>query len=96
VGTVVNDSSIRSQRMNVFSKSIRFTSIKNQSPGPQDYSPTAGLLDSKDAALKRAPTIKFNQDRTSPCDLEFHMKRAKLNPGPGSYRHQSSFCSDAD
>jgi len=41
------------------------------------------MLEDFDASKTKAPVTRFTQSKISPCDEEFHMKRAKQNPGPG-------------
>ena len=63
LGAVVPNSSIRSQRMNVFSKAEdRFKDPKQQSPAASTYSPRNGMLQDVDASKTRAPVAKFNKN----------------------------------
>ena len=96
VGSRMPNSTFRSYRQNTFSKAEdRFKMPAFNSPPPSKYSPRNGMTEDFDGSKARAPRTKFGQNMLSPCDLEFNMKRAKQQPGPGEYDRYSEFCSKA-
>ena len=62
-----------------------------KSPSPDTYYPLQQIGFDVSSRQPRAPRTKFGQDKSDILALQYSMKRAKENPGPGSHETFSEF-----
>lgn len=93
-GKDIFNSSFMTERKCSFNKDgDRFRLPKAQSPACTKYRPKDNMNEQMVGSEQyRAPVTKFIKCKISPCDVNFNMRRAKMNPGPGQYERYSEFC----
>ena len=86
VGAGLSTSNMRSATQSAFPKSIdRFKPAKLQSPPATTYSVQDGLNQNFSSVRTYAGHTRFGSNKKTFIDQQWHLDRAKNQPGPGNY-----------